>query len=353
MKAPERIDVFKQFGSEIGLLLGNSPSGRYAGVFDALAHKAYVTNAWFTRENVEHRLREIASQLEEKTLHAWLSKYDLPADFTGRKIGVIAAGNIPAAGYDDFAQVLLAGDTYVGKLSTDDNVLLPYLAQLLVGLDARFKDRIVFTDGKLGEIDAVIATGSNNSSRYFEYYFSKYPHVIRRNRNSVAVLDGTESTGELKKLGEDVFRYFGLGCRNVTKFFVPEGYRFDAFFEAVFSWGDALQQNRKYMNNYDYNRTVYMLNSEPLLDNNFLVIRRDVGIASPPGVLYFEEYTSLEDVKLRLRTDHELVQCVASKLPLEGAVLPGDAQKPKPWEYADGVDILAFLLSGSRSANNP
>jgi hypothetical protein len=344
MKAGERISVFKQFGAELRIVLDKEGQHRYSGILDDLSRRAHGANNWFSSENIEHRIREIAAQLEEKTLEKWLSTYKLPDEFSGKRIGVIAAGNIPAAGYEDFAHVLLAGHTYVGKLSADDKILLPFFASILVELDKRFSDKITFTEGKLGEIDAVIATGSNNSSRYFEYYFGKYPHVIRKNRNSVAVLDGKESVADLNNLGEDVFRYFGLGCRNITKFFVPEGYKFDAFFEAIFPWGDVLLMNRKYMNNYDYNRTIYMLNSEPLLDNNFLVIKRDVGIASPPGVLYFEEYTDIEDVKIRLRADRELIQCVVTNLSLENAVLPGNAQKPEPWDYADGVDTLKFLL---------
>lgn len=344
MKAGERISVFKRFGDELRIVLDKDSQHRYSGILDELSRHAHAANNWFSRDNVEHRIREIASQLEEKTLEKWLSAYNLPDDFTGKRIGVIAAGNIPAAGYDDFAHVLLAGHSYVGKLSSDDKILLPFFASILVELDARLADRFSFTEGRLGEVDAVIATGSNNSSRYFEYYFGKYPHVIRKNRNSVAVLSGKESVEDLKNLGEDVFRYFGLGCRNITKFFVPEGYKFDAFFEAIFPWGDLLIMNRKYMNNYDYNRTIYMLNSEPLLDNNFLVIKRDVGIASPPGVLYFEEYREIDEVNVRLRADRDLIQCVVTNLPLDNAVLPGNAQKPHPWEYADGVDTLDFLL---------
>lgn len=345
MKAGERIGVFRQLGDELRMVLDKENQNRHSGVFEELCRKAYVANAWFTPENTEHRFREVAAQLEEATLQKWLENYQLPDDFTGKTIGVIAAGNIPAAGYDDFAHTLLAGHSYCGKLSADDRILLPFIAELLCETDQRFKSRISFTEGRLGAVDAVIATGSNNSSRYFEYYFAKYPHVIRKNRNSVAVLSGQESTDELRNLGEDIFRYFGLGCRNVTKLFVPKGYRFGPLYEAVFHWSDELMQNRKYMNNYDYNRTVYMLNSEPLLDNNFLVIKRSEGIASPPGVLYFEEYDSLDDVKLRLRTDQAQIQCVVSNLSIENAVSPGSAQRPYPWEYADGFDTLAFLLS--------
>lgn len=347
MKAGERISVFKQLGDELRMILDKESAQGDSGELAVIARKAAVSNNWFTTPNVLHRLHEIARQLEEETLTKWLSRYALPDSLSDKVTGVINAGNIPAAGYDDFAQVLLAGHRYMGKLSSDDKVLLPWIAELIVKIEPRFSDRIAFTEGRLGQIDAVIATGSNNSSRYFEYYFAKYPHVIRRNRNSIAVLDGTETDEELRGLGEDIFRYFGLGCRNVTKLFVPEGYNFNRLFESVFHWSDELMENRKYMNNYEYNRTIYMLNNEKVLDNNFLVIRQDIGIASPPGVLFYEYYASTDDVRHRIRIDRELIQCVVTKLPFEQAVKPGNAQKPNPWDYADGVDILEFLLKAS------
>jgi len=342
--AVERIGVFKQLGYELRMILDKDPVSSRAGLLTELCRKAFIHNAWFTGDNVTYRLSEIADQLQEGTVDKWLATYKLPDDFTGKTIGVIAAGNIPAAGYDDFVQVLLAGHNYMGKLSADDKIILPFIAELIVEIEPAMKKRINFTEGRLGAIDAVIATGSNNSSRYFDYYFGKYPNVIRKNRNSIAVLDGTETKEQLQNLGEDIFRYFGLGCRNVTKFFVPKDYKFDPFYEAIFPWSDRLMENRKYMNNYEYNRTIYMLNSEKILDNNFLVVKQDPGIASPPGVLYYEEYFSLDEVRARIDADREFIQCVVSQLPLENAVEPGRAQKPEPWDYADDFDTLDFLL---------
>lgn len=344
MKAGERIAVFRALNHELRMILDKDAQTESGKKLADLIDKLHIRNAWFTPANVRHRIAGLAHTLDAGTLTRWLEAYSLPDGFSGKTIGVIAAGNIPAAGADDFFQVLLSGHKYTGKLSGDDNLILPLLAGIIGELDERFKAQIHFTEGRIGEIHAVLATGSNNTSRYFEYYFGKYPHLIRKNRNSIAVLDGRESAADLKALSEDIFRYFGLGCRNVTKVFVPEGYRFDGLFEALFHWSDELMQNRKYMNNYEYNRTIYMLNSEPLLDNNFLVIRKDVGIASPPGVLYHESYASMEEVHNRIRTDRELIQCIVSKLPIEGAVRPGQAQTPEPWEYADGIDTMEFLL---------
>lgn len=344
MTVGERIGVFKQLGHELRMVLDKDAPTRHSGVLEDLCRKAVASNAWFTEENVIHRLTEIANQLDERILEQWLSRYKLPNDFTGKTVGVIAAGNIPAAGYEDFMHVLLAGHNYCGKLSSDDKIFLPWMKEVIFEcIDGRLNDRITFSEGKFEKVDMMIATGSNNSSRYFEYYFAKYPHFIRKNRNSVAVLDGNETKADLENLGEDIFRYFGLGCRNVTKLFVPKGYIFNSLFEAVFNWGDRLLLNRKYMNNYEYNRTIYMLNNEKFLDNNFLAVKKDVGIASPPGVLYFEEYESIDEVKLRLRADREIIQCVVTNLPFENAVMPGKAQRPMPWEYADGVDTLDFL----------
>lgn len=344
MKAVERIGVFKQLGYELRMVLDKESPSRQSGILEDLCHSAVIHNAWFSEDNVIHRMKEMVAQLDESTMDKWMKRYQLPDKFSDKTIGVIAAGNIPAAGYDDFVQVLLAGHNYMGKLSSDDKIILPVIAQLIADIDTRMSNRISFTEGRLGKIDAVIATGSNNSSRYFEYYFGKYPYVIRKNRNSVAVLDGTETNEELSNLGEDIFRYFGLGCRNVTKLYVPKDYKFDPLYEAIFHWSTRLMQNRKYMNNYEYNRTIYMLNNEKMLDNNFMVVKQDTGTASPPGVLFFQEYDSLEEVKTRLNNDREQIQCVVSKLPLENAVMPGNAQKPNPWDYADGVDTLDFLL---------
>jgi hypothetical protein len=344
MTADARIAAFQGLGAEVRMILDKRSFTAAGERLMTFLPSAHVGNAWFTEENVRHRLESIAANLDKEVMEQWLSKYSLPNSDSGKTIGVIAAGNIPLAGFDDFFHTLLCGHNYSGKLSKDDNKLLPLLAEIVMEIEPEFRKKISFTEGKLGKIDAVIATGSNNSSRYFEYYFSQFPYVIRRNRNSIAVLTGRETSEELTALGEDIFRYFGLGCRNVTKLFVPEGYVFDPLFEALFVWGDEMMSNRKYMNNYEYNRTIYMLNSEKMLDNNFLVIKEDKGIASPPGVLFYETYTKIEEVLTKLKVDVEHVQCVVSVDEEFSINKPGSAQKPFPWEYADGVDTMEFLL---------
>lgn len=344
MTGKARIDVFEKFGRELRMILDKKPSLKSGEKLLSLIEKAGIRNAWFTVANVEHRLRGLAENLTPEKIEEWLRPYRLPDHFSGKTVYVIAAGNIPAAGFDDFMHTLVCGHDFLGKLSADDDLLLPALAEILIEIEPQMNAHIRFSNEKLQHADAVIATGSNNSSRYFEYYFSKYPHVIRRNRNSVAVLSGKESKEQLRMLGEDVFTYYGLGCRNVTKLFVPEGYNFNAFFESVFHYSDEVMSNRKYMNNYEYNRTVYMLNSEPLLDNNFLIIKQDIGIASPPGVLFYEYYTEIQDVKKRLSADRDLIQCVVSEIIDEDAVRFGEAQNPSMSDYADRFDTMEFLL---------
>jgi hypothetical protein len=204
--------------------------------------------------------------------------------------------------------------------------------------------RITFTDGKLENFDAVIATGSNNTARYFEYYFKNKPSIIRKNRNSVAILNGNESHEDLVNLGEDIFRYFGLGCRNVSKLFVPKGYSFDAFFRAIFEYQDVIHYE-KYSNNYDYNKAVFLMSNFKLLDNGFLTLKEDSSYSSPISSIFYEYYDSLSDLKSRLKNDEDQIQCIVSNGLTKNSIAFGQTQKPQLWDYADNVDTLEFLIS--------
>jgi hypothetical protein len=312
---------------------------------DILA-KAYYQNNWFTERNVAHAANVWADTLTEENLKQWLKPYDKLEVKSEKRVGVINAGNIPFVGFHDFMSVLLSGHIYVGKNASDDSVLLPYIASLLCEIEPRLKTRIQFTD-KLTSPDAVIATGSNNTSRYFEYYFSKYPNIIRKNRNAVAVLTGKESKEELKALGNDIFQYFGLGCRNVSKLYVPRNYDFKLFFETMVDFSEVMQHN-KYMNNFEYNNAVLLLKRIPFLQNGFLIIFEDKRIPSPIAVLHYEYYDSISGVEVSLRNEKENIQCVVSTsdLNVESPVVkPGQTQKPALWDYADGVNTVEFLLS--------
>ncbi|WP_372917123.1 acyl-CoA reductase [Salegentibacter sp.] len=299
-------------------------------------------NGWFTRENVVFSLQQWSEALSKKNLDQWLERYDL-SEKESKTIGIIMAGNIPLVGFHDFISVLLAGHKVVAKLSSNDKQLLPVIARYLIHLDSEYQNRISFTEDRLKGFDAVIATGSDNTARYFEYYFSKVPSIIRKNRNSVAVLTGRETPEELEALGEDIFRYYGLGCRNVSKLFVPENYDFDAFFKAMYKWNPIINQ-AKYANNYDYNKAVYLMSNFKLLENGFLILKEDRGYSSPIATVFYETYKDSEELNEHLQNEKDKLQCIVKKNPGINEVSFGETQKPQLWDYADNIDTMEFLL---------
>jgi len=299
-------------------------------------------NGWFTNSEVYYALQTWASTLTEQQLNQWLSKYDFNIK-KPKTVGLILAGNIPLVGFHDFLCVLVSGHKVLVKTSSNDQHLLPFLAEYLIAIVPKLKDYIAFVEGKLENFDAVIATGSNNTSRYFEYYFKDKPSIIRKSRNSVAVLDGNESQQQMVALGEDIFRYFGLGCRNVSKLFVPKNYNFDLFFNGMFPYQDVIKYE-KYANNYDYNKAVFLMSNFKLLDNEFLTIKEDTSYASPISSVFYEFYDDLTNLKSKLIADQEQIQCVVSNDLIENGIAFGQTQQPKLWDYADNVDTLKFLM---------
>lgn len=304
--------------------------------------RAEAENGWFTQENIKFALNSWGEALSEANLNQWISNYQIQKT-EPKKVAIIMAGNVPLVGFHDFLSVLITGNKVVAKLSSNDKILLPFVAQHLIEIEPEFKNYIQFSEEKLQNFDAVIATGSNNTARYFEYYFGKYPHIIRKNRNSVAVLTGNETEAELTALADDIFRYFGLGCRNVSKLYIPSEYDFKPFFEAMYSWKEIIH-NHKYINNYDYNKAVYLMDSFPLLDNEFMLIKEDAGFSSPISVIFYEKYNSVENLQKELENQSENIQCIVSNAGLSTKIPFGKAQNPNLWDYADGVDTIAFLL---------
>ena len=300
-------------------------------------------NGWYTREQVHFAIASWAEALTEKNLTKWLSEYDFSA-VKSKNVALILAGNIPLVGFHDFLSVLLSGHNVLIKTSSNDQHLLPFLANYLITVEPYFKSKITFVEGKLENFDAVIATGSNNTARYFEYYFKDKPSIIRKNRNSIAVLNGKETKEQLIALGEDIFRYFGLGCRNVSKLFVPKGYSFDAFFEAVFEYQDVIHYE-KYANNYDYNKAVFLMSNFKLLDNGFLTLKEDSSYSSPISSIFYEYYEGLEDLQNRLDNENQQIQCIVSNNLVKNSIVFGNTQKPDLWDYADNVDTIKFLLT--------
>jgi hypothetical protein len=351
VKLQQKVRALSQLGDYLKDFIDGKQSLSNNELFDQYYEKtihaiAYAErkNPWFTQKNIMHALSYWANQLNEEKLNHWLANYQIAENITPKKVGVIMAGNIPMVGFHDLLGVFLSGHQFNGKLSSDDQILIPHLIEVLAAIAPEAKNDILFSEQFLKNMDAYIGTGSNNSARYFEYYFRDKPHIIRNNRNGVAVLTGKETPQDFEKLGEDIFRYFGLGCRNVSKLYVPTDYNFNVFFEGIYPFFEMVNHN-KYGNNYEYNRTVYLMGNEKLLDNNFLIIKEDKGLSSPIAVLFYEYYENVESLNNHFNENAKVLQCViANDNKVNNAIPFGNSQHPALYEYADGFDTMRFLL---------
>lgn len=312
--------------------------------FDGFKHQMKVAkenNAWFTEDNILFAIESWTKALSKVNLNTWI-KSSYVSNQSSKTIAIIMAGNIPLVGFHDFLSVLISGHSVLVKQSSNDKNLLPFLAKYLEYVDPSFKGKMTFTEKQLEGFDAVIATGSNNTARYFEYYFKDKPSIIRKNRNSVAVIQGNETAQDFENLSEDVFRYFGLGCRSVSKLFVPKGFNFDVFFEGMYKKHEIIN-NAKYANNYDYNKTVYLMSEFDILENGFLMIKEDESYSSPIATIFYEYYDNPVDLKIKIHQESENIQCIVANSFLENEVKFGQTQHPELWDYADGVNTLEFL----------
>lgn len=316
-------------------------------VFKDVLSQCKTRNPWFTSDNIAYSLRSWAEVLTSENLNIWIQPYDFEKKRNqDLKIAVIMAGNIPMVGMHDFLCTLISGNRLLAKLSKDDKVLLPYLAKVLCEFEPGFTNFIEFTEEKIENFDAVIATGSNNTARYFEYYFSKYPHIIRKNRNGVAVLTGNESESELNGIASDICRYFGLGCRSISKVFIPNGYDPIKLLQACSPFEEQLFSHFKYMNNYNYQKTIFLMNLELFFDSGTILLKESNAYSSPIAVINFEFYSDPEVLKTQLNAEMNLIQAIVSiDIALPGAIQPGNVQNPQLWDYSDGIDTLEFLLS--------
>jgi hypothetical protein len=306
-----------------------------------LAIQAASKNPWFDKENVVQALRGIAGMLEETSLREWISRYTI-ADRTPRRVGVVMAGNVPMVGFHDMLCVLVSGHYLYAKLSSEDPFLLTYLADKLISIEPAFEGRIRFVE-MLKDVEAVIATGSDNTARYFEYYFAQKPHIIRRNRSSLGILNGKETIAELQALGQDILQYYGLGCRNVSKVMVPEGYEFDSFFIAIED-RQEVRHHHKYRNNYDYQKSILLVNKVPHFDNGFLCVTQSTDLVSPISVLFYDTYQNQQELEHKLSAYPDKIQVIVSAGGwYPGSLSFGQAQCPTVMDYADGVDTMAFL----------
>ncbi len=308
--------------------------------------EAERANPWFTQENIKKALYAIATEfLEIKKLQAFLALYpELPVKKT-LKIGVVSAGNIPMVGFHDLLCILLSGHEAYIKLSSKDSVLMFAFLNKLSQIDEHLASKIIFSD-QLQHLDAYIATGSNNSVRYFEAYFGKYPNIIRKNRQSISVLDGTETDDELILLGQDVFSYFGLGCRNISQLLVPYDYDFQ---KLLYLWQEnfvSIIEHNAYRNNYDYNYAIYLLNKEPFLMNGCVILRESDDLASRIACVHYKRIKNQNEMKEYINSNMDNIQCIVSRNEISSfkTYRFGEAQKPSLTEFADGVDTMQFLM---------
>jgi len=295
-------------------------------------------NGWFSKKSVCESLLALGNQLTIESLTSWTSNYYFTEN--PKSVGVIMAGNLPLVGFHDFLCVLLSGHHIVAKMSSDDKTLLPVLTDLLIKFAPEIKANITLTEGRIGEIDAMIATGSNNSMRYFENYFGKYPHIFRKNRTSLAILDGTETESQIHELGKDIFTYFGLGCRNVSQILIPADFDINRFFGGIINHSEIVNHH-KYANNYNYNKAIHLMNQENILDNGFVLLKESAELHSPLAMLFYHRYENQLEVENYIEMYKESIQVIVGN-----KYVPfGQAQCPMLSDYADGIDTMKWLAS--------
>ncbi|MDB9755851.1 acyl-CoA reductase [Winogradskyella sp.] len=350
MELQQRINAFVKLGTFLSQFSTENIEKKEAIeandlFFDGFKHQLKLAreyNGWFTEKNLKFSLESWSNALTDTNINQWVGHYSFNST-APKTVAIIMAGNIPLVGFHDFLSVLISGHSVLVKQSSNDKHLLPFLAKYLETVAPQFKGKITFTEQKLENFDAVIATGSDNTARYFEYYFKGKPSIIRKNRNSVAILTGQESTEQLEALSNDIFRYYGLGCRSVSKLFVPKDYNFEAFFKAVYKWHPIINES-KYANNYDYNKAVYLMSEFNMLENGFLMIKEDKSYASPIATVFYEYYDTKKTMQQELAANKENIQCVVANGFLADEITFGNTQKPQLWDYADNVDTIEFLL---------
>jgi len=332
MKLEERLNAF----IKLNQVLSELSASERAEIITQAANN----NRWFDTSNVEQALSGLIHLTDPVKMKTWLTGYDLKPS-KQKIIGLIMAGNIPLVGFHDLICVLLSGNKAAIKLSSQDLFLMQWIIRKLCEIEPAFIDQIDVCE-QLKVMDAVIATGSNNTARYFDYYFGKYPHIIRKNRTSVAILNGKETDTELMELGKDVFTYFGLGCRNVSKIWVPQDYDFLPLLDLWTSF-KKVADNFKYHNNYEYNKSIYLVNGFTHLDTGFLLLAESEALTSPISVLYYQKYQNLTEVNQHLTENQDKIQCIVSGQLSKNFIPFGQTQVPEISDYADGMDVMRFL----------
>ncbi|MFM7662622.1 MAG: acyl-CoA reductase [Bacteroidota bacterium] len=344
MKREKWIDICASF-SELFELLSNSKSNNASSKYftchelekiekEILMQKNY--NGWFTEEIMRQALSGLKSMLNKEDLNKWIKEYAYAP--TPKKILVIMAGNIPLVGFHDLICIWFSGNFAKIKLSSDDQTLLPLILDVVAEIHPELKDFYSFESGKITESEAVIATGGDNSNLYFEKYFGHLPCLFRKNRTSIAIIEGSETQEELTNLGKDIFSFYGKGCRNVSYLLIPKNYDLDILFEALLPYHQIIQ-NKKYGNNYDYNRALNLLNQVKFLDNNFLMLKESEMLFSPISMLHYKRFKDESEIKNFIKLNSKDIQIVLGR-----EFIPfGFGQNPRLWDYADGKDTMDWL----------
>lgn len=302
-------------------------------------------NGWFTSEAILFCLNEWHNALTAKNLSEWMLTYSQNRNTKPYTVGLVLAGNIPLVGLHDIICVLITGNKVLAKLSHKDNALYQLIYRLLIQIDEEYAHLLIFTEKPFTNIDAIIATGSNNSSRYFDYYYGKYPNIIRRNRNSVAIIEPNITIEDINKLSNDIFLYFGMGCRNVSYLLIPNDFNIDLFYQGIAKFKN-ISDHHKYNNNYSYQQTILAMNKIPFFDNGFCLLTENDSLASPISTLHIKYYKNEDQIEQFINANKHNIQCIVSTTKHKfKTYFYGEAQKPALNDYADGIDTIEFLLN--------
>ena len=343
MNLNNRITLFVKLGRFFSDYINNNLESLEKNKFDKAINESILHNSFFSKKNILKSLLSWSNVLTKKSIDNFLSNYLIKIKKREKKIAIIMAGNIPLVGFHDFFCVILSGNFAIIKLSSKDSHLFKFILSFLVKENPDFSTKFDVVENKLKIFDAVIATGNNISASQFELYFKKYPKIIRRNRHSIAILNGNETKKEIELLANDIFYYYGLGCRNVSKIFIPNNYNLDILFKSFVLWNEVINKN-SYSNNYNYYRAIYLLNKEVFFDNGFVLLKESEKIGSPVGTIYFEYYKSDNQIKEMIKKNNEKIQCIVSNNNYPKTIKFGETQMPNLNDFADDIDTFNFLL---------
>ena len=343
MNLNNRITLFVKLGRFFSDYINNNLESLERNKFDKAINESILHNSFFSKKNILKSLLSWSNVLTKKSIDNFLSNYLIKIKKREKKVAIIMAGNIPLVGFHDFFCVILSGNFAIIKLSSKDSHLFKFILRFLVKENPDFSTKFDVVENKLQIFDAVIATGNNISANQFELYFKKYPKIIRRNRHSIAILNGNETKNEIELLANDIFYYYGLGCRNISKIFIPNNYNLDILFKSFVLWNEVINKN-SYANNYNYYRAIYLLNKEVFFDNGFVLLKESEKIGSPVGTIYFEYYKSDNQIKEMIKKNNQKIQCIVSNNNYPKTIKFGETQMPNLNDFADDIDTFNFLL---------